>query len=154
MSPTQKERVVFAAPLEYDHYGYTSPLQHNHQAHQQLRESAPKANFVSADVQDGTELYAYLNKSKGFFEEKLIDVPSSFTPRVVNSQLFAEKVVEALVGGQKGQSVCLQGEKEVGWKEVAYNRLVTHAEMDHHQANVRQFVKKYTGVPKESAAQA
>lgn len=43
------------------------------------------ASFIKADIQDNTELFAYLHKSKGFLEEKLITVPPSFRPKMVNS---------------------------------------------------------------------
>ena len=47
---TQKERLVFATPIEYDHYGFKNPEQHYLDCQQKIREKMPSATFVRSDV--------------------------------------------------------------------------------------------------------
>jgi hypothetical protein len=89
----QKERLVFATPIEYDHYGFKNPEQHYLDCQQRIREKVPSATFVRSDVQDTTELYAYLYKSKRIWEEKLLQTPDSFRPKVVGAAFYAQQVV-------------------------------------------------------------
>lgn len=87
-----------------------------------MREIAPKASFLRSDVQDGTELYAYLNKSKTIWEEKLLTLPQSFKPKVVSSNFYAEQVVSALKDGASGEVATAQGSKEKDLLSVDYNK--------------------------------
>ena len=48
---------------------------------------------MRSDVQDNTELYAYLYKSKKFWEERLLQTPDSFKPKVVGAAFYAQQVV-------------------------------------------------------------
>lgn len=56
--------MLFAAPIEYDHYGESNPEQSFLDAKQKVLEINANASFVRSDVQESSELYAYINKSK------------------------------------------------------------------------------------------
>lgn len=77
---------------------------------------------MRSDVQDNTELYAYLYRSKKIWEEKLLQTPDSFRPKVVSGSFFAEQVVQRLAAGARGSDVVVRGGKERHFTEVAHNK--------------------------------
>lgn len=79
-------------------------------------------NFIRSDVQDASELYAYLYKSKNIWEEQLLKTPDSFRPKVVKSEFFTEKVVDQLSKGSKGEDIVIRGDKEKHYTEVSHNK--------------------------------
>ena len=89
---------------------------------QRVKEIIPNATILRSDVQDTTELYAYLYKSKNIWEEKLLQAPDSFKPKVVGAAFYAEKVVEALKGEHKGEVVSVRGDKERHYTEVQHSK--------------------------------
>jgi hypothetical protein len=105
----QKQRLVFATPIEYDHYGFNNPEQNYLNSQQRVRAIVPNATFLRSDVQDTTELYAYLYKTKKIWEEKLLQTPDSFKPKVVGASFYAQRVVEALAGEHEGEIVSIRG---------------------------------------------
>jgi hypothetical protein len=51
---TQKPKVHFIAPIEYDHYGENNPEQTYLDAKQKVLEINPRAGFIRSDIQDGS----------------------------------------------------------------------------------------------------
>jgi hypothetical protein len=56
---------------------------------EKIRQINPNIAVLRSDIQDTTELYAYLNKSKKIWEDKLLQTPGSFKPKVVGAQFYA-----------------------------------------------------------------
>ena len=135
--------MVFVAPIEYDHYGEANSEQTFLDAKQKVLDINPNASFIRSDVQDQSELYAYLYKSKRIWEE--VTCPDSFRPKVVSSDFLTSVVVDQLATGQKGADVVVRGEKERHLNEVAHNKDIEEGEMSHHLDNIRQMVSKYKG---------
>lgn len=96
-------------------------------------------------MQDTTELYAYLYKSKKIWEEKLLQTPDSFRPKVVGASFYAQRVVQALSGEHQGEIVSIRGERERHYTEVEHNREIENFEISHQVSNIRLLVSKYRG---------
>ena len=62
----------------------------------------------------------------------------------MSSPFYAETVRRALIG-EIDESVCVRGKKEIGWRDVDFNRQVGKDETEHHVCNIRQLVSKYKG---------
>jgi hypothetical protein len=112
------------------------------------------ASFYRSDIQDGAEVLAYMHKSKGFLEERLFSVPAGFAPRIVSSTAYAESVANGIANNLKGKLSTSTGDQVSNYLSVAYNKDIKNDETCHFQENIRNLLKKYTGLPKVAASQA
>lgn len=117
---------MFATPLEYDHFGFDNATQNYLNSQQKAIAANPNANFIRSDVQDRSELFAYLNKSKGIIEEQLISVPSSFKPSVVSTANYVQQVAQLLKSKSKGQILNISGESQVTPSSVVHDNDIEH----------------------------
>jgi hypothetical protein len=92
-STFMQKKPVFAAPLEYDHFGVTDPQTEFNGARDAVFKANPNATFVRADIQDSTEFLAYLHHPKNIIEESLFKIPETFNPKIVESNRFSEAVL-------------------------------------------------------------
>lgn len=70
----RRDRVYFATPLEYDHFGYASPVENYLGAERRVLEINPRATIIRADIQDGNEALAFYNKphyKRSFLENQV-----------------------------------------------------------------------------------
>lgn len=100
---------MFATPLEYDHFGFDNPTHNYLNSQQKVIATNPNANFIRSDVQDKSELFAYLKKSKNIIEEQLISVPSSFKPSVISTTSYVQQLAQLLKSKSKGQVLNING---------------------------------------------
>ena len=112
-----------------------------------MRSINKNATFLRSDIQDGAETLAYIHKAKGFLEDHLFSVPETFRPRIVSSTAYASAVAQALSSKDVGQVETFLGEP-TDYRQVAYNREITGEDTCHYRDNIRNLVKKYTGLPK------
>lgn len=72
-------------------------------------------------------------------------MPDSFSPKIVNSTEYAQLVASGLANKGKDRVISVSG-KACDYKEVAYNKEITTA--CHFKDNVKNLLKKYSGLPK------
>lgn len=145
--------MVFATPLEYDHFSFENPTQNYLSSQERVLAKNKNAVFLRSDIQDGAEALAYIHKAKGFIEDHLFSVPESFHPKIVSSTNYAEAVASALQGKEFEQVTTFSGDP-TDYKDVAYNREVSGSDTCHHSENVGKLVKKYTGLPQVAVSKA
>lgn len=146
--------MVYATPLEYDHFGFDNPTQHYLSTQDKVLSLNKRASVIRSDIQDGAETLSYLHQSKSFVDEILFSVPETFRPKIVCSKTYAETVAQALQGNESGNVVNLSGEEGVNYKDVKPNVEITKADTCHHRENIGKLVKKYTGLPRVAASKA
>ena len=73
----QRNNVVFATPVEYDHFGFDTPDGNYLEAQRKVQETLPKATIIRSDIQDKTEAMSYINSSKAFPETQIYNFYAS-----------------------------------------------------------------------------
>ncbi len=106
---TNKQQLVVAAPIEYDHFGFTNPDQNYLNSKNKVQSIRPQTAFLRADVLDSTETFTYLHKTKSIWQDKLLQVPQSFKPKIVSSSFFASQVVNTLANHVAGGDMIVRG---------------------------------------------
>ena len=144
----KRDRVYFATPVEYDHFGFENPETNYLKAHNKVREIAPQATIIRSDVQDKTETMAYINSSKGFIDSRVFEFSANknFSAKVVSSQYYANVVCNALRDKVVGKNLFVQGEKAKSSYEVGWARDVEKEEYSHAVQNIAQLTAKYNGI--------
>ena len=69
----KRNNVLFATPVEYDHFGFDNPENNYLLAQNKVHEIAPNATIIRSDVQDNTEAMSYINSNKSFPEAKIFN---------------------------------------------------------------------------------
>ena len=144
----KRERLYFATPVEYDHFGFSNPEANYLKAHNKVREIAPQSTIIRSDVQDHNEAFAYINSSKGTIDGQLFNFYSNknFSPKVVNSYHYANVVCNALRDKLTGKSLFVQGGSQKSAGQVGANRDVEPLEWEHATTNIAQMTSKYNGL--------
>lgn len=143
----KRSQLLFATPVEYDHYGYANPEQNYLTAQQEVQKINPNATIIRSDIQDKTEFFSYFNHSKNIWEDQLMKLSAKkgFAPKVVAAQKYAEIVANTLKERTQGKLILVQGQSEVTAENVEFNRTLDNVDWSHSKENIRNLANKYTG---------